>query len=165
MAVRRLILLVAVLLLAGCGDDQGGKAPKVGEAMAPFFARSLAGDSWQLPQAAAGKVVVLRFWATWCAFCRDEMKAIEPVWRSRQGDGLLVLAVNAGQSADDIARFIADLGISYPVLLDPGSKTARAYGVTGLPMTFFIDRQGVVRGRILGEADEATFRRKVEELL
>lgn len=163
MALRRLFL-VAALLLAGCGDDNG-KAPKLGEPMAPFALRSMAGESWQLPQAAAGKVVVLRFWATWCAFCKDEMKAIEPIWLDRRDQGLLVLAVNAGQTADDIAKFVGDLGISYPVLLDPGSKTARLYGVTGLPMTFFVDRQGVVRGRILGETDEATFRRKLEELL
>lgn len=162
--MKRLIL-VAALLLSGCGDDDGGKAPKLGEAMAPFALRSMDGQSWQLPQAAAGKVVVLRFWATWCAFCKDEMKAIEPIWRERRDQGLLVLAVNAGQKADDIAKFVGDLGISYPVLLDPGSRTARLYGVTGLPMTFFVDRQGVVRGRILGEADEATFRRKLEELL
>ena len=93
------------------------------------------------------------------------MKAIEPIWQARQGDGLLVLAVNAGQEAADITKFVADLGVSYPVLLDPGAKIARAYGVTGLPMTFFIDRSGVVRGRILGEADEAAFRRKLEDLL
>lgn len=163
MALKRLFL-VAALLLSGCGDDDS-KAPKVGEAMAPFTLRSMDGQSWQVPQAAAGKVVVLRFWATWCAFCKDEMKAIEPIWQARRDQGLLVLAVNAGQTADDIAKFVGDLGISYPVLLDPGSKTARLYGVTGLPMTFFVDRQGVVRGRILGETDEATFRRKLEELL
>lgn len=163
MAMKRLFL-VAVLLLAGCGDD-AGSAPKLGEPMAPFALRSMTGESWQLPQAAAGKVVVVRFWATWCAFCKDEMKAIEPIWQARRDQGLLVLAVNAGQKGDDIAKFVGDLGISYPVLLDPGSKISRLYGVTGLPMTFFVDRQGVVRGRILGETDEATFRRKLEELL
>jgi len=158
------LFLVAALLLSGCGDDTPS-APKLGEPMAPFSLRSLTGESWQLPQAAAGKVVVIRFWATWCAFCKDEMKAIEPIWQARRDQGLMVLAVNAGQKAEDITKFVDDLGISYPVLLDPGSKTARLYGVTGLPMTFFVDRQGVVRGRILGETDEATFRRKLEELL
>ncbi|CDK97468.1 Putative thioredoxin-like fold [Magnetospirillum gryphiswaldense MSR-1 v2] len=163
MAVKRLFLMVT-LLLGGCGDD-GAKAPKLGDTMLPFTAQSLGGQRFELPAGSAGKVVVLRFWATWCAFCKDEMKAIEPVWQARQGDGLLVLAVNAGQEAADITKFIADLGVSYPVLLDPGAKIARAYGVTGLPMTFFIDRSGVVRGRILGEADEAAFRRKLEDLL
>lgn len=160
MALMRNLSLLTLLVLVGCGDEV--KAPKVGEAMTPFTLQSPSGERLALP--VAGKRMVLRFWATWCAFCKDEMAAIEPVWRAHQGDGLLVVAVNAGQKAEEITKFVADLGISYPVLLDPGAKVSRAYGVTGLPMTFFIDSQGVVRGRILGETDEVTFRRKVEEL-
>lgn len=161
--ILRTIALACALLVAACDDGPG--APHVGEPMRPFSARALSGDTVDLPAAAAGKVVVLRFWATWCAFCKDEMKAIEPVWRQHRDRGLLVLAVNAGQNARDIGEFVAALEVSYPILLDPGSKITRGHGVTGLPMTFFIDREGTVRNRILGEADEATFRRIVEGLL
>lgn len=153
-----------MLLLAACGED-GAKAPHVGDSLRPFSAETLDGGTIALPEAAAGKVVVLRFWASWCAFCKEEMKAIEPVWQAGQSKGLLVLAMNAGQGRGEIEAFTRALAITYPVLLDPGSKTARAYGVTGLPMTFFIDRQGIVRHRILGEADEATFRSLVEGML
>jgi peroxiredoxin len=162
--ILRTIALACVLLTAAACDDGPG-APHVGEPMRPFSAKALTGGTVDLPAAAAGKVVVLRFWATWCAFCKDEMKAIEPVWTKNRDKGLLVLAVNAGQGAADIGPFVAELGVTYPILLDPGSKITRGHGVTGLPMTFFIDREGKVRNRILGEADEATFRRIVEELL
>jgi peroxiredoxin len=93
------------------------------------------------------------------------MKAIEPVWRQHRDQGLLVLAVNAGQSRQEIETFVAPMALSYPILMDPGSKIARAWGVTGLPMTVFIGRDGLVKRRILGESDEATFRAVVEGLL
>jgi cytochrome c biogenesis protein CcmG/thiol:disulfide interchange protein DsbE len=156
--------LLVVLALTAC-DDGATKAPRAGDPLHPFSATALTGERIELPAAAAGQVVVLRFWATWCAFCKEEMKAIEPIWRERRDQGIMVLAVNAGQSAADISGFVDALGVTYPVLLDPGAKISRAYGVTGLPMTFFIDRQGIVRHRILGESDEATFRAKVEGLL
>src|SRR5512145_2000403 len=154
MRVLRLICAAALCLLAACGDE-GAKAPRTGEPLRPFATTTLAGDALRLPEAAAGKVVVVRFWATWCAFCKDEMKAIEPVWQAQRGRGLLVLAVNAGQKPAEIAPFVAALGITYPVLLDPDSKIARSYGVTGLPMTFIVGRDGIVRHRILGESDAA----------
>jgi cytochrome c biogenesis protein CcmG/thiol:disulfide interchange protein DsbE len=158
------VFAVLLLVLAAC-DEGGAKAPRSGDPLHPFSATALTGEKVELPVSAAGKVVVLRFWATWCAFCKEEMKAIEPVWQTHRDQGLLMLAVNAGQTADAISGFVGDLGITYPVLLDPGAKISRAYGVTGLPMTFFIDRQGIVRHRILGESDEPTFRKVVEGLL
>ena len=161
--MRALRLLAVLLCLTACGEE-GGKAPHAGDAPPPFKLAALDG-SVDYPAATLGKVVVVRFWATWCAFCKDEMKVVETVWRERRDRGFDVLAVNAGQDKGDIKGFIAKLGVTYPVLLDPGSKVTRKYGVTGLPMTLFIGRDGKVAGRILGETDEATFRRKVEELL
>jgi cytochrome c biogenesis protein CcmG/thiol:disulfide interchange protein DsbE len=160
-AIRRLAVL---FLLVACGDE-GGKAPHVGNIPAPFKLVAMDGGTVDYPSTTAGKVVVLRFWATWCPFCKDEMKMIQTVWSQSRDQGFEVLAVNAGQDKGDIDGFLAKLGVTYPVLLDPGSKVTRQYGVTGLPMTLFIGRDGTVKGRILGETDEATFRHKLEELL
>lgn len=165
MKFARVVGATVLMLLAACGDE-GAKAPIIGDSIRPFVARTLAGgEEIRLPEATAGKVVVVRFWATWCAFCKDEMKTIEPLWQQERERGLLVLAVNAGQKPEDIRDFVAELGVTYPVLLDPGAKVARAYGVTGLPMTFIVDRDGHVRHRILGESDMGAFRKMVEELL
>jgi cytochrome c biogenesis protein CcmG/thiol:disulfide interchange protein DsbE len=162
--MRTIRLLAVLLLLVGCGEE-GGKAPHVGDAPPPFKLMAMDGGAVDYPSATAGKVVVVRFWATWCPFCKDEMKMIQTVWSQSSDKGFEVLAVNAGQDKGDIDGFIAKLGVTYPVLLDPGSKVTRQYGVTGLPMTLFIGRDGKVKGRILGETDEVTFRRKLEELL
>lgn len=164
MSIRRTILAALLLALAGCGDG-GPQPPRAGDAMAPFTATALSGERFDLPAAAAGKVVVLTFWASWCAPCKSEMTAIEPVWRAEQGRGLLVVAVNAGQKAEDIAAFVTDLGVTYPVLLDPESQIVRTYGVTGLPTLFLIDRQGRIHSRVLGQTDETAFRKMVEGLL
>lgn len=163
---RAFRFLAVLLLLAACGDDTGGaKVPRVGDTPPAFRLATLDGGTVDYPAQLAGKVVVLRFWATWCPFCKEEMKAVQTVWSASRDRGLEVLAINAGQEKADITEFIGKLGVTYPVLLDPGSKTARQYGVTGLPMTVIVGRDGKIKARMLGETDEATFRRKVEELL
>jgi peroxiredoxin len=93
------------------------------------------------------------------------MKAIEAVYQRHKGKGLEVLAINAGQDKATIDAFIKKIGVSYPALLDEKSTIARTYGVVGLPTTFFIDGKGIVRAKIVGEADEATFERHALELL
>ena len=93
------------------------------------------------------------------------MKAIENVFLRHQAKGLTILAVNAGQDKKTVDTFMQKIGVSYPALLDEQSTIARSYGVIGLPTTFFIDAGGVVRAKIIGEADEATFERHAQGLL
>ena len=164
--VRHLWLVLATALtlgLSACGESvphlQAGD-PAVG-----FALPDLDGNTIAVPDDLKGKVVALRFWADWCPFCREEMKAIEPVYQARKDDGLVVLAVNVGQSRERAADFVGELGISYTTLLDEESKVAGQYRVIGLPMTFFIDRNGVVQGKILGESAPGVFAEQVDALL
>jgi thiol-disulfide isomerase/thioredoxin len=102
-----------------------------------------------------GEVVVLNFWATWCAPCRAEMPSLDALAAAQAGRGVAVLAVATGRNPPDaIARFYAEAEIAHlPVLTDRGSALARAMGVMGLPATVLIDREGRELGRIVGEAD------------
>jgi cytochrome c biogenesis protein CcmG, thiol:disulfide interchange protein DsbE len=160
--------LVLAFLLAGCGGD-ALKPPANGQPTPAFQATSLSGGNVKVPGdfsgKGAGKVVAIRFWADWCPYCRKEMAELQPVYARLHGRGLEILAVNVAQDRDTAQRFIEPLGIRYPVLLDPEGVTARAYGVQALPITFLLDRHGVVRGKIVGEATPEVFERRVEELL
>jgi len=162
--MRFFLLVAAFLLLAACGNEMPKANINIGSAAPAFQSLWIDGAAIQFPAVYAGKPLVVRFWADWCKYCESEMKAIEPVYRAKQGK-LEVLAINAGQDKATISAFMTKLGVSYPALLDENSAIARSYGVVGLPTTFFIDGQGIVRGKIVGEADEATFARHVEELL
>ncbi len=151
-------------LLVACGGETA-KSPSNGEPALPFQAQTLAGRQTLFPHDYAGKVVALRFWADWCPYCRKEMADLLPVYQRLRRRGLEILAVNVAQDRDTVRRFAASLGIAYPVLLDPDGATARAYGVQALPVTWLVDRRGVVRGKIVGEASAEIFEAKVRALL
>ena len=159
-----LIGLASILLLVGCGGLDT-PTPANGQPAPAFRLAALAGGQIDLPQSLAGQVVALRFWADWCPYCRKEMTELQPVYARLQPQGLEILAVNVAQSPDSVRRFVEPLGIAYPILLDPEGATARAYGVKALPMTWLIDRHGMVRGKIVGEATPEIFEHKVRELL
>jgi peroxiredoxin len=159
----RIFLLIVSLFLAACGSETPKANINIGNTAPAFQTSRLDGAVEQFPAAYAGKPLVIRFWADWCKYCEGEMKAIETVYQANKGK-LQVLAINAGQDKATINAFIKKIGITYPALLDENSAIARSYGVVGLPTTFFIDGKGIVRGKIVGEADEATFARHVQEL-
>jgi peroxiredoxin len=162
--MRVLASLILLLLLAACGGPDT-PAPSHGQPAPTFRLNSLAGGAVSVPADAAGKVLAIRFWADWCPYCRKEMAELQPVYARLQARGLQILAVNVAQDRDTVQAFVEPLGIAYPVLLDPDGATARAYGVKALPITWLIDAQGMVRGKIVGEATPEVFERRVVELL
>ncbi len=118
-----------------------------------------------MPGELGGKVVVIRFWADWCASCREEMPVMDAVYRRYGSRGLVILAVNVKQTKEVAERFAGELSLTYPVLLDQDAKVAKAYGVKGLPTTFILDRQGRVKEKILGEIQKDVFENMVKGLL
>lgn len=160
---KLLSILLLPLLLASC---EGG-APKLntGDKAPAFSAVRADGVAVTFPGDYVGKPVVIRFWADWCRYCEGEMKLIENVYLRRKSHGLEVLAINAGQDRETVLAFMRKIGASYPALLDRQSEIARSYGVVGLPTTYFIGADGVVKSKVVGEADEATFDRRAQELL
>ncbi len=162
--MKRLALVFILLTLAACGEHPPAKV-NVGDRAPTFQAYRLDGAPIHFPAAFAGKPLVIRFWADWCKFCEGEMKGIETVYQRHRAQGLEVVAINAGQDKATVEAFVKRIGISYPALLDEQSVIARQYGVVGLPTTYFVDAGGIIRGKIVGESDAATFDRQAVTLL
>ncbi len=102
-----------------------------------------------------GKVVFLNFWATWCKPCKEEMPSMEVLYRQFKDDGLVVLAVSIDRvtTKDDIPPFVKSMDLSFPVLVDSWGQTDKRYKLMGVPETYIIDQEGVLREKIIGPRD------------
>ena len=160
-----LAALLFALGLAAC--DSGAPAAQLnsGQPAPAFQTVALDGAPVHFPAAFVGKPLVIRFWADWCKYCEGEMKDIEKVYQRLKPRGLDVIAINAGQDRKTVVEFMKKLGVSYPALMDENSAIAKRYGVVGLPTTYFVDAKGIVRAKLIGEADEASFERAALEAL
>ena len=127
----------------GAGRPEPGStasAPEVGRLAPDLALHQLEGKELSLSDL-RGQLVVLNFWVTWCPPCRTEIPALEQVWQER-GDDVMVIGVNVQENPAVVEAFVADYGMSYPVVLDPEGEAARLYRVRAFPTTYFIDRQG-----------------------
>lgn len=97
-----------------------------------------------------GAPVVLNYWASWCVPCREEAPLLERSWREQRDRGVLFLGINMQDITGDARAFMREFDISYLNVRDPTDRTARRWGVTGLPETFFISARGQVVGHVIG---------------
>lgn len=163
---RAMGVCAAVALLASLqACDRAPLLVQPGSPAPAFTLTRLEGRTVEFPRHYQGKVVALRFWADWCPYCRSEMQALEPVYRRYRERGLTYLAVNVMQPRGQVEAFVREVGVSAEVLLDGDGQVTRAFGVMGLPVTVFVDREGIVRSRIVGESTAETFGDAVESLL
>jgi len=143
--------LLFSLIVFGCKEKTEKSAlPKLGSPAIDFNCQDLEGKHWTLDKL-RGKIVLLRFWADWCPYCRYEMPIIDKYYRKLNKEGFLVLAFNVKQSAQVVLAFTAQLDISFPVPLDSDGTIAKKYGVYAIPTNFLIDRQGIIREILIGE--------------
>lgn len=151
------LLSVFTLTVFCCGCDS--KVVKVGEQAPPVSGKDIHGNPVSL-DALRGKVVVLFFWTNSCCggTLRDDL---EPVFRRNKDKGLAVIAVNELDAEKDVAALAAKAGLSVPILLDPGSALAKKFLVFAFPTSFIVDRNGIVRQKVLGPIPAA----KLEQLV
>jgi thiol-disulfide isomerase/thioredoxin len=112
-----------------------------------------------------GSVVVVNFWAIWCAPCRAEVPALETAHRRYRDQGVVILTVNVSEGSSEILSFAQKQGLTLPLLRDSQQRAMKTYDVSMLPTTLFIDRQGKTRLRQVGAMSEAFIERQIESLL
>lgn len=155
-------------------SPQGIKRPsgergvvQVGDEAPNFTLRDLSGNIMSLSQL-RGKVVLLNFWATWCGPCRVEMPAMEQLYRTFPRREFEILAVSTdSQGATVTHPFQQAMGFTFPILHDSEYRVGLMYGARTIPLTFMVDRRGIVRQKIFGarEWDSLEARDLIHELM
>lgn len=140
---------------AGPAGGMQGLTPIPGKPQAPDFTLSdLKGNIHSLADY-RGKVVLVSFWATWCAPCRKEMPSMQRAWEKVQDQDVMLLALNWKDSEDFIDQFLESFPqtLEFPILMDKDGSVASEYGVKGLPANFIVDPQGRMVYQAIGERE------------
>ncbi len=149
--LMRQLMVTALFLstLVGSALAMGSRPPAAGMPAVGFTLTDLQGKAHSLEQY-RGKIVLVNFWATWCKPCTSEMPAMQTVYDQLRDKDFVVLAVNELEDEAKVREHIQQYKHTFPVLLDRENQVANQYGVFGLPVSVFIDQQGVVQEYIKG---------------
>ena len=112
-----------------------------------------------------GQVVLVNNWATWCPPCRAEMPTLEAYFRAHRGEDFTLIAIDSGEPAEEVARFVDEMGLSFPVWLDQKGVALEAFNNLSLPSSYVIDRTGTIRLAWTGAIDREMLERYVTPLL
>ena len=151
---QRWLIVMSILVALGAGfwfvlPDAPGTMHE-GDVSAVLSLPDLQGQLQGLPK---GEVVLLNFWATWCPPCRKEIPSMVELHKKLSAQGLKIVAISVDKNREDLESFVKEQQMPFQVLHDADSIAARQYGVFRFPETFLIDRQGIVRHRLVGAVE------------
>jgi thiol-disulfide isomerase/thioredoxin len=147
---REIARLLGILLLSSVAAAAADDAPR-------FYARTMEGEKLS-NDTLKGKVVLLQFWTTWCRYCRNEQSTVDSLGEELSKKGLVVVAVNVGQSRKTVSRYLKDSPRSSKVVLNDDTNLPALYQARQYPLYVVIDRDGKVAGRQDGAAGEEALR-------
>lgn len=150
--ILAVLLLFSFLVIHGCGSGNEAPPKRVVAIGQPAPTFSLVDDkskTWNLEEL-RGKVVFLNFWATWCPPCREEMPSMVKLNAMLADKPFVMLTVLVNDDVRKAEKFLADIPGSLPILADGDGGVGAAYGITGVPETFIIDKQGILQKKYIG---------------
>lgn len=156
----------SIILLLGGFIANVSAAKEMNEAAPDFTLKSLSGKNLKLSEY-AGNVVLLNFWASWCAPCRLEMPLLNDLHNKYEKLGFVVLGVNVEEQTDKARSYIADRPVDFPILFDDTNSVSKKYNVIAMPTTVMIDRNGNMRYLHQGykPGDEKKYKKMVKKLV
>jgi peroxiredoxin len=146
--------LVLGLVLISLGSTIACTKPEEIQYAPDFTLQSVNGSTINLNDF-RGRPVMLTFWKIYCPACQLQMPFTQALYDTLSSDSLVVLTINVGDRASDVKDYMASRGITYPVLLDTQGTVAQTYGIPGVPVTFFIDSQGIAKAYKIGAFQSA----------
>ncbi len=153
MAARLLLcvlLMAALAAFAGDDDEEGKPAPR-------FNARTLSGESFN-NQSLKGKVVLIQFWTTWCTYCRQEQPLVDEFHEQYQDKGLVVLAVDVGESKKTVKKYLQENPRTCRIVLNDDTNLPAMFNTQSYPVYVAIDREGNLAGVQRGAGGERALR-------
>jgi len=165
-------VLIVVILVAGIAWTVASRVTtaqatrdRARRATPDFSLDTLDGGKFKLSDQ-VGQLVIVNFWATWCQPCRAELPAFEEVYQNNRAKGLVVVGVDVAEPPDAVAKYVSEMGLTYPIALDAGGEATELYRIEGMPTTFFVGRDGRIRDMVIGgPLTKAAIESKVTELL
>lgn len=133
-------------------DGEPPPSPMEGQQAPDFDLPSLGGKNVRLADL-KGKVLFINIWATWCLPCRAEMPSMEKLYRLLKGPDFEMIGISVDKDPEkSVAPFVKELGLTFPILLDPKSETAAKYKITGVPETYLVAPNGTIIHHLIGPA-------------
>jgi len=151
--MRKSVLFICLVVLAIQANAQFSKSPWPKEVPIPKISwEDLNGTQWSAKDE-VGKVVLLNFWATWCAPCLIELPTLQTLYEISDPAQVSVISINVRQQKSQVLNFISNTSLTLPVVLDNKGDIAKSFGVKIYPTTVLIDSKGVARWKIEGDVD------------
>jgi len=163
----RVLVILGVLGfigLLGWGLYQVQKEP-LAKGLAPDFTlTSFEGQTYTLSDL-RGKVVIINFWASWCPPCREEAAYLEQTWRKYKDQGVIFIGVDYADAEKPALAYIDEFDITYFNGPDLGTRISQSYNIKGVPETYYVAKDGTLRGNKIGPLKAPELDNKIEELL
>lgn len=160
--------LAPVVLLAVWGAlllaRPAASPARIGDLAPAFALADLDGNPLRLEDL-RGRPVIINFWASWCGPCVEEFPLLRSAAAEHEGDGLAIVGIVFRDRSEAAREFRTRMGGTWPAVMDPGEGVAAQFGIIGPPDTFFIDRDGVIVGRQLGQLTSADLQRGLAQIL